>query len=217
MVIVLRDHTQLHTHTNTISGTPYEGSTRRRDLYVYKTQHSTETDMNDLGGFRTRKRRKRAAADLLLRPRGYRDRLQYRVCKCMYVLCCMGAKLGRTHWGRNVHWVCLRIGCWGEYLGLRGTSGENYIKRSFMICTPRQYYSVDQIEKAEMSGACSMYGGEEKCLRGFGSETWGKRPLGIPRHKWEENIKMDLQEVGCGLGPRTGLIWLRIGTGGGHL
>ena len=27
---------------------------------------------------------------------------------------------------------------------------------------------------------------------------WGNRPLGRPRHKWEDNIKMDLQEVGCG-------------------
>ena len=26
----------------------------------------------------------------------------------------------------------------------------------------------------------------------------GKRPLGRPRHKWVENIRMDLQEVGCG-------------------
>jgi hypothetical protein len=26
----------------------------------------------------------------------------------------------------------------------------------------------------------------------------GKRPLGKPRHSWEKNIKMDLQEVGCG-------------------
>ena len=26
----------------------------------------------------------------------------------------------------------------------------------------------------------------------------GKRPLGRPRHIWEDNIKMDLQEVGCG-------------------
>ena len=25
-----------------------------------------------------------------------------------------------------------------------------------------------------------------------------KRPLGRPRCRWEENIKMDLQEVGCG-------------------
>ena len=26
----------------------------------------------------------------------------------------------------------------------------------------------------------------------------GKRPLGKPRWRWEDNIKMDLQEVGCG-------------------
>jgi hypothetical protein len=26
----------------------------------------------------------------------------------------------------------------------------------------------------------------------------GKRPLGRPRRRWEENIKMTLQEVGCG-------------------
>jgi len=26
----------------------------------------------------------------------------------------------------------------------------------------------------------------------------GKRPLGKPRHRWEDDIKMDLQEVGCG-------------------
>jgi len=26
----------------------------------------------------------------------------------------------------------------------------------------------------------------------------GKRPLGRPRLRWEDNIKMDLQEVGCG-------------------
>jgi hypothetical protein len=25
----------------------------------------------------------------------------------------------------------------------------------------------------------------------------GKRPLGRPRHIWEDNIKMDLQDVGC--------------------
>jgi len=26
----------------------------------------------------------------------------------------------------------------------------------------------------------------------------GKRPLGRPTHRWEDNIKMDIQEVGCG-------------------
>ena len=43
----------------------------------------------------------------------------------------------------------------------------------------------------------------------------GRRQLGIPRHRWEDNIKMDLQEMGRG--STTGLIWSRIGTGGGHL
>jgi len=43
----------------------------------------------------------------------------------------------------------------------------------------------------------------------------GKRPLERPRCRWEDNIKMDLQEVGCGAW--TALIWLRIGTGGGVL
>ena len=40
------------------------------------------------------------------------------------------------------------------------------------------------------------YAGEEKYMQGFVGETWGKRPHGRPRHRWEENIKMDLQEVG---------------------
>ena len=43
----------------------------------------------------------------------------------------------------------------------------------------------------------------------------GKRPLGRPRRRWEDNIKMDLDEVGRGCG--TGWSWLRIGTGGGRL
>jgi hypothetical protein len=43
----------------------------------------------------------------------------------------------------------------------------------------------------------------------------GKKPLGRPRHRWEDNIKMDLEEMGCGVW--TGSIWLRIGTGGRHL
>jgi hypothetical protein len=43
----------------------------------------------------------------------------------------------------------------------------------------------------------------------------GKRPLGSPRRRWENNIKMDLQEVVRVV--ETGWGWLRIGTGGGHL
>jgi len=33
----------------------------------------------------------------------------------------------------------------------------------------------------------------------------GKRPLGIPRHRWEDNIKMDLQALGC-----AGMDWINV-------
>jgi hypothetical protein len=41
----------------------------------------------------------------------------------------------------------------------------------------------------------------------------GKRPLGRPRRRWVDNIKMDLREIGWD-GEWIGLIWLRIGTSG---
>ena len=33
----------------------------------------------------------------------------------------------------------------------------------------------------------------------------GKKPLGRPRHKWQDNIKMDLEEVRCG-----GMDWIEL-------
>jgi len=51
----------------------------------------------------------------------------------------------------------------------------------------------------------------ERSIQGFSRELEGKKPLERPRRRWEDNIKMHLQEVGCGSS------WLRIGTGGGHL
>jgi len=41
-----------------------------------------------------------------------------------------------------------------------------------------------------MGVECSTYGG--------GLKPEGKRPLGTPRSRWEDNIKMDLEEVRCG-------------------
>ena len=37
----------------------------------------------------------------------------------------------------------------------------------------------------------------------------GKRPLGRPRRRWVDNIRMDLQEVGCGHVDRIGLAQVR--------
>jgi len=64
-------------------------------------------------------------------------------------------------------------------------------------------------------GRVSHTGERRGAYRAVVGKPEGKRPLERPKRKWEDNIKMDFQEVGCGTW--TGLIWLRIGTGGGYL
>jgi hypothetical protein len=51
----------------------------------------------------------------------------------------------------------------------------------------------------------------ERCIQGFffgGGEPEGKRPFGRPRPGWEYDIKMDIQEVGCG-----GMDWIYLAQG----
>jgi len=43
-----------------------------------------------------------------------------------------------------------------------------------------------------------MYGGGRGVYRVLMGESEGKRPLGRPRRRWEDNIKINLQEVGSG-------------------
>ena len=56
-----------------------------------------------------------------------------------------------------------------------------------------------------MGGGCNTFGGEERCIQGFGVEHEGWESLGRPRHRWEDIIKIDLQEVGCG-----GMDWIEL-------
>ena len=51
-----------------------------------------------------------------------------------------------------------------------------------------------------MGVACGAYGGGGGVHRFLVGKPEGKRPLGRPRRRWEDNIKMDFQEVGgsCG-------------------
>jgi len=56
-----------------------------------------------------------------------------------------------------------------------------------------------------MGGACSMYGGEERRIQYVWEKPEGKRPLGKTRHRWEDNVQLGLQEVGCG-----GMDWIEV-------
>ena len=59
------------------------------------------------------------------------------------------------------------------------------------------FYLGEQIEN-EMGESCSMYGGRRGVYRILVGKPEGKIPPRRPRHRWEDNIKMDLQEVGYG-------------------
>ena len=54
-----------------------------------------------------------------------------------------------------------------------------------------------------MGGACSTYGERRGVYRGSLRKCEGKRSLGRPSRRWEDNIKMDPQEVG-----RGGMDWI---------
>jgi len=49
-----------------------------------------------------------------------------------------------------------------------------------------------------MGWSCSAYGGGKRRIQVSVGKPEGKRPRERPRRRWEDNIKMDLQEVGYG-------------------
>jgi len=48
------------------------------------------------------------------------------------------------------------------------------------------------------AGHVARMGEERRVCRILVGKPEGRRPLGRPRCRWVDNIKMDLQEVGCG-------------------
>ena len=45
-----------------------------------------------------------------------------------------------------------------------------------------------------MEGACGTYGGKERSIQSFGGETRGKETTWKSRRRWEDNIKVNIQE-----------------------
>jgi hypothetical protein len=63
-----------------------------------------------------------------------------------------------------------------------------------------KYYSGNQIEKNEVGGHVARMGKKRGTYRILVGRPEGRRSLGRPMRRWEDNIKMYLQEVGCGHG-----------------
>jgi hypothetical protein len=83
-----------------------------------------------------------------------------------------------------------------------------------LYCSPN-VIRVIKSRRMRWAGHVARMGDERDVYRVLMRIPEGKRPLGRPRRRWEDSIKTDLQEVGCeGM---DWLIWLRRGTGDGHL
>ena len=69
-----------------------------------------------------------------------------------------------------------------------------------MICTPHPIS-----RRMRWAGYVVCMGERRGVFRVLEGKPEGKRPLERPRHRWEDNIMMDLQEVGCG-----GMDWIEL-------
>jgi hypothetical protein len=63
------------------------------------------------------------------------------------------------------------------------------------LCTSYQY-SGDQVKKNRWTGNAARMGDRKGAYRVLVVRPGGKRPRGRPKRRWENNIKMELQDVG---------------------
>jgi hypothetical protein len=78
--------------------------------------------------------------------------------------------------------------------------------RSLMICTPHpNIVSVIKSRRMRWVGHVARMGKRRGVYRVLVGKTEGKRPHRRPRHRWEDNINMDLQAVGYG-----GMDWIEL-------
>jgi hypothetical protein len=61
------------------------------------------------------------------------------------------------------------------------------------------------MKEDEVGGTCSMHGEGRSVYRVLVGSSKGKRTLGRPRHRWEDNIKMDVRGIGI-----DGVNWIQL-------
>ena len=75
------------------------------------------------------------------------------------------------------------------------------------------YYHGEHIEEVDVDGTCGLGWGQVHAEFGLGNLKVN-RPLWRPKHRWEDNIKMNLKWSGLSW---NGLMWLRTGPSCRHL
>jgi hypothetical protein len=73
------------------------------------------------------------------------------------------------------------------------------------------HFFIRQVKSRRMrwAGHVARMGEERKVYKVLVGKPEGRRPLGRPRRRWEDGIRMDLRETGLGVGVWIGFDWLR--------
>jgi hypothetical protein len=91
-----------------------------------------------------------------------------------------------------------------------------HIEELHKFCSSPDIIRQVKSRRMRWAGHVACMGEERKVYKVLVGKPEGKRPLGRPRHRWEDGIRMDLREIGLG-GVWIRFNWLRTGTGGGLL
>ena len=75
---------------------------------------------------------------------------------------------------------------------------------SDLYCSPNIVRMI-KCRRMRWVGHVARMGEKRGVYRVLVGKLEGKRPIGRPRHKWEDNIKMSLQDVKCG-----GMDWIEL-------
>jgi hypothetical protein len=75
----------------------------------------------------------------------------------------------------------------------------------YVITAGTERKNPGYIDDDEMGRACSTNGEKRNAYRILVGKPEGKRPLGRPRRRWEDNIRMDLIQIGWG-----GMDWIDV-------
>jgi len=73
------------------------------------------------------------------------------------------------------------------------------------LCSSLNIVRVIKSRRMRCAGHVARMGERRGIYRVLVGKLEGKRPFGRPRRRWEDNIKMDLKEVGCG-----GMDWIEL-------
>jgi hypothetical protein len=79
------------------------------------------------------------------------------------------------------------------------------------LYTSQNIVRVIKLRRLRWAGHAAFMGEMRNVYKNVGCRTCRETPLGKPRNRWEDNIRMDLREIGWEVWIH---IWLRIGTNG---